>query len=157
MVCDPSSIDVKEEVDGQMSNSNSSSSIVQFYNNQPLSGKRWSTEALYESCRLKVLMSGTGYMSWWFFLVTRKNGRGILNSAGRVPSNSSIISPLLFFQTLDIQRKSVFWFHLIRQANSIIRVLYFFEFWEEKFRFLPFRGYVTSLVCLYDSNYRKKF
>lgn len=61
MVCDPSTTDVKEEVNGQVS-TGSSSSIVQLYNH-PQGGKRWTVEALYESCRLKVLMVSIGQMS----------------------------------------------------------------------------------------------
>ena len=64
MVCDPTTADVKEEVNGKMSTTSSTASIVQLYNNagHPFGGKRWTVDALYESCRLKVLMASTGQM-----------------------------------------------------------------------------------------------
>jgi hypothetical protein len=70
MVCDPTTADVKEEVNGKMSTTSSTASIVQLYNNagHPFGGKRWTVDALYESCRLKVLMASTGQMGWLIFI-----------------------------------------------------------------------------------------
>uniref|UniRef100_A0A914IAC0 histone acetyltransferase n=1 Tax=Globodera rostochiensis TaxID=31243 RepID=A0A914IAC0_GLORO len=55
MVCEPNDVELKE--DG--SESESCSSIVQVYNSGSCGSKKWTTEALYESCRMKVrLLSG---------------------------------------------------------------------------------------------------
>uniref|UniRef100_A0A183BV92 histone acetyltransferase n=1 Tax=Globodera pallida TaxID=36090 RepID=A0A183BV92_GLOPA len=52
MVCEPNDVELKEEG----SESESCSSIVQVYNSGSCGSKKWTTEALYESCRMKVRM-----------------------------------------------------------------------------------------------------
>jgi hypothetical protein len=63
MVCDPETVHFKEEVNGNMNSTNSSPSIVQLYSHTQSGGKQWNIEALYESCRLRVLMASSGQMS----------------------------------------------------------------------------------------------
>lgn len=65
IVCEPSSsVDVKEETGSEcLSENESCSSIVQVYNSGPCGAKKWTAEALYESCRLKVRMSSSDLMS----------------------------------------------------------------------------------------------
>ncbi|KAL3084111.1 hypothetical protein niasHT_033215 [Heterodera trifolii] len=59
MVCEPNGIEFKEE--GSESES-CCSSIVQVYNSGSCGSKKWTVEALYESCRMKVRMTGSGLM-----------------------------------------------------------------------------------------------
>lgn len=79
MVWEPNTSDFKEEGSECMSESESCSSVVQVYNSGGMCGsKKWTAEAVYESCRLKVQMSNSGNMGMSFLIYAESSKISII-------------------------------------------------------------------------------